>query len=204
MAEAGNLEQALCLSGLISSWGSRQYYSHSGLPALRGTGPWAGGHPISVQGKSFLVTQQRSVERSPQGSHQTQNSQHRNVSSFSAACPCRWSPKSSAPLSSRPDNVAIEWGSPHPQGLPGTLCLLPPPPAAPATSTESPRKAPCELSGLSGQEGHSEHRGDPGALGVREAVLPRQRGEAMIWRASESVQYMLGPLSHSPWGGVTR
>lgn len=127
LLECATTGKLLSLSRLVSSWGrTGRCCSHPFLPrspyperqCLLGTGT---PHPSRRQ--RLLVTQQRPVERRPPP-QEKHNSEHKNVSSFSAASPCRWSPGTSKRLSSRPNSAAIERGSPHPQGLPGTPGLL--------------------------------------------------------------------------------
>lgn len=148
--------EPLCHSGLVSSWGTRGGCCNQppGLPALRCPVPWAGDTPSAEK-----------TEVAPQ----KHNHQHKNVSCFSAACACRWSSGTSTPRSSRPNNVAIEWGSPHQQSPWNTARSSTPSPTH--HTHRKPSKefglhlSLCELSAPNGEEGAWGTRDDPGVQG---------------------------------------
>lgn len=119
----------------------------------RGTVPWAWRHPSAqkTQASGYSI---EACRKESQGSHQkAQKSTHKCLQRLS----WRWSPRTSAPLSSKPHNVAFEWRGPH-HRPPRNAGLVPPPPPThpihkkPGEGIQGPLSL-CELSAPYGRKG---------------------------------------------------
>lgn len=91
-------------------------------------------HKTEVSGYSTEACRKKSMEEATK----KHNSQHKNVPGLAAACPQRWTPRISPPLSSGPNNGAIEWGGLHPKASQEHWALfLHPQPLSPCSSARS-------------------------------------------------------------------